>query len=633
MRQIFTYFLYFSLFIGTTLNARFAEESETDYTVEKNEETITVKKDGSYEVTTETTTLLKTEQARDNYSKMVFIYRDGTEKIDILSAKTIKDGKEYVVDKKHIEDKELASSSNGFEDKRQIIVAFPKAEVGARLYIKIKTTSNLIITKGHYYTQIKSLGHGWHLQDRTTICSEIPLYFKMNDPRQILDIKTNADDTTKAFTEATITLKKPATELILNDVFGTLSSKKSTWISISSLENWDDIAKDLFPRYDEVLKQKLPALYEEIIEHAKCEKTEVQQINKVISLLAEKVQYLGSWMTFGGMFIPRNLQDVENTRFGDCKDFSTGTVAMLRALGMQAEVIFVQRGENKSDKTTETLPDFSFNHAMVKTIGKNGTVYWLDPTNFTSSTFIYPDIANRHALVPNKDDYRKAKLEKIEDTTPFKQKKTDILKLTEDGQLQHEITIEFSETSRPCQMLTGIHLRMSPSIIEDEIFGMFARQTIKEENRLKKGIPLLKDRTIKPIKLDLSFISDDLRKSNIGFAYIIPTHTRLILTIDMVKDTDILDWDIDLPGEYYSQYIIKNKKVKNLDAIKQNITTPWFKITRDATYLGDDTVITQKITVLQRYIPGTEFQSDIFKKAQKEIIKNFKEFVVAFEKN
>jgi hypothetical protein len=633
MHLIFTYCLCFSLFITPALNARFAEEQETDYTVEKNEETITVKKDGSYESITETVTLLKTEQARDERSKMVLTYRDGTEKIEIISAKTIIDGKEYIVDKKHIEDKQLASSSNGFEDRRQIIIAFPKAEVGARLCIKTKFTSNLIITKNHFYILINLLGNGWLVEDKTTIRSEIPLYLKMNDPRQTFDIKTNAADETKPFTEATITLKKPATELVVNDVFGSLPPKKSTWVSVSSLENWDDMAKDLFPKYDEILAQKLPALYEEIIEQAKCEKTEAEQINKIMSLLAEKVQYLGSWMTFGGMFIPRDLQEVETTRFADCKDFSTGTVAMLRAVGLQAEVVFVQRGEWVVDYTNDTLPNFLFNHAMVKAVGKDGTIYWLDPTNFTSSTFVYPDIANRHTLVPNKENRCKAILEKIPEVESFEQKKTDILTLTEDDRLQHDVIIDLSETSRTCQMLTGIHLRMPSSIVEDEIFGMIAHQTIKAENRLKKGIPTLKERTIKPIKLDLSFISDDLRKSNIGFAYIIPAYIGLISMIDMVKENDILDWNIDLTGEYKTQYIIKNKCVKNLDRIKRKVETPWFTVERDADYAGSDTIITQTIKVLKRYVPSTEFGSETFKKAQKEIIKNFKNYVINFEDN
>lgn len=633
MHHSFIRFLYFFLCITTVLNGRFALENETDYTLEKYEQTITVKKDGSYEVLTEMVTLLKTEYGRDAHSKMTLTYRDGTEKIEVLSAKTIIGEKEYSVDEKHMEDKQLASSSNGFADKRQIIIAFPKAEVGARLYTKIKFTSNLIITKGHFYDFITPLNEAWSTRNKITIYSEIPLYCKVNDPGNILDVKTNSADEAESFTQAVITQKKPGTENVVNDLFGILSPKKSTWVSVSSLKKWDDIGKDLFPKYNDILSQKMPALYEEIISQAKCEKNEIDQINKVMSLFAEKVQYLGSWMTFSGMFIPRDLKDVESTRFGDCKDFSTGTVAMLRALGLHADVVFVQRGEGTFECTEDALPSFSFNHAMVKAIGRDGKIYWLDPTNFTSSTFVYPDIADRSVLVPVQNDPCKATLEKISQVEPFKQQKTDTLKLMPDDRLQHDVSIYISETSRFSQMLTGIHLRTPPSIVEDQVFSMVSGQTIKDEDRLKKGIPTLKDRSIKPVELNLSFIAEDLLKSNIGFAYIIPAHLGLFRMIDMIKDTDVLDWDIDLPGEYSSKYVIKDKHIKNLDRIKKSVETPWFNIQREADHVDGDTVITQKVNVLKRYIPNDALKSETFKDAQREIIRNFKKFVVAFEKN
>jgi hypothetical protein len=64
------------------------------------------------------------------------VYNEATNKINLETAATYYRGKEYPVAKDMIEDKPLFSERNGFDQTRQIMVAFPKVEVGSEIYVK-----------------------------------------------------------------------------------------------------------------------------------------------------------------------------------------------------------------------------------------------------------------------------------------------------------------------------------------------------------------------------------------------------------------------------------------------------------------------------------------------------------------
>ncbi|MBP9752720.1 MAG: DUF3857 domain-containing protein [Proteobacteria bacterium] len=621
-----------SFLFASILCARFATESETTYDVEECKQTYTINEDGSYEVLSEVTYFIKNEMGRDQLAKSASQYREKTEKLEVLEAKTIFNGKEYIVKKEDIEDKELASSTNGFESKRQVIIAYPQAQVGAKLYKKIKFKSNLIITKNHFYTNLFPIDDGWVKHTEVTIDSKIPLKFKVNDPFCLLEFKTE-DEKDGYFTKATLTLKKHSTDWVLRDIPGHLSNKKQTYVSLSSLDKWDNILKDLMPHYDEVMNAELPPLYQSIIEKAKEKENDIQKIETVISELANNVQYLGSWMTFNGRYIPRSFCEVEKSRFADCKDFSSGTVAMLRKLGFKAEVIFVSRGENQPDY--EGLPAMFCNHAMVKAIGTDGKIYWLDPTNFVSTTFILPDDANRSVIVPIDHEKKLAALEKTAPVEAFHVQKVDHIKVRNDGRLEHDISMRFSETYAMTLGLTGIHLRLSPEVIEDFLYQQFVEGTVKKEDRLGSKIPELKDRVIRPVNFSVQFISDDLVNSNLGKAYFYKSHDGFLSSIVNIRpEENVNDWLLDLSqtkGVYDNKTIIVGKKIRNPESLCFNLETPWFRVTREIIFKDHDSIISEKIEVLTDFIKNEDLKSEEFLKAQRELISTYREFIIELE--
>lgn len=622
-------FLSVSLLIG-----RFATEEETTHSLEHSVLHYKINKDGTYEVISEDTLFIKNEQGRDDLSKSVDIYREGSEKIEILEAKTILDDKEYPIKKEDIEDKQLASSTNGFSTNRQVIVAFPQAQVGAKLYIKKKLTSTLVITKDHFFERIQFQDDGWVKHTEIKIDSQIPLKKMVNDPNGMLDVHIE-DEKDGYFKKATFRLKKPYTTKVVFDLPGYLNPKKICWISLSSLDKWENILKDLIPYYDKVLNSELPDLYLKIIDEAKTKTTDKEKIETVIAKLNENVQYLGSWMTFEGRFIPRSFQHVEKSRFGDCKDFATGTAAMLRNLGFKAEVIFIKRGENVPDY--EGLPLVFANHVTVKAIGEDGKVYWIDPTNFVSTTMILPDVADRSVLVPSDHEKGLCVLEKSPKVDPFCVQRTDCLTFIEHDRIDREVDLSFSETFGLTFALTGIELRMSKDMIADILYQSIAGSSVKKEDQLKCHIPDLKSRIISPLTFSLRYLSDDLLKSNVGRAYMHKVGISFMKFIkDIRPDENVNDLILDPMagnGLYDYKVIISKKKIMSPEKLNFSLETPWFKVSRSIRVEGEDTIILIRLEILVDMIKNEDLKTEIFKDAQKKLISDFSQIVIELDES
>ena len=81
----------------------------------------------------------------------------------------------------------------------------------------------------------------------------------------------------------------------------------------------------------------MPKLYQDIVDEAKDKDNIYEVLNIVTTNLAEKIQYLTNARTTKGRLIPQDLKQVEATRLGDCKDYSTAVVVILKQLGIDAK--------------------------------------------------------------------------------------------------------------------------------------------------------------------------------------------------------------------------------------------------------------------------------------------------------
>lgn len=385
-------FLILVLWFSFPVEARWADPSEADAATNIQKLHYRVHKDATYTLDVEIQQEILKEGARQRLGLTRINYDARASKFELLEAYTLNDGKKIKVRPEYIEIKPMASSGPGFDEVNQVTIAFPEVNVGSKLYYRYRRDVKKPQVPDMFWLHFP-LGWSELLQHfEMTVESEIPLYFESFDPEKKLEVTELHEK------RIGVKLKEPLFRQILEEDNAKMDSKSLVWLAVSSLKEWSGLPKDLVNGYEKVANSPLPAKYKEIVELAKKQSNVIAQINTVTSKLADTVRYVGDWVPVEGAFFPRPLQTVVETGFGDCKDFSSDTVAMLRQMGFKAHVAWVVRERNLVESPI-TLATPHFNHAIVFA-SKDGEDYWLDPTNISSwAQGLYEDIAFRNALV------------------------------------------------------------------------------------------------------------------------------------------------------------------------------------------------------------------------------------------
>ncbi len=144
----------------------------------------------------------------------------------------------------------------------------------------------------------------------------------------------------------------------------------------TEFRDWGDVARWGAPLYQPPTRLS-PALREEVDRIAREHAAPAERAAAALRLVQEQVRYLSISMG-PGSHAPRAPDQVYAQRFGDCKDKSLLTVALMRALGLQAHAALVNT--ERREKLAEVLPSAgAFDHAIVQAV-VDGKTYWLDPT-------------------------------------------------------------------------------------------------------------------------------------------------------------------------------------------------------------------------------------------------------------
>lgn len=564
------------------------------------------------------------EPGRNIAASYILRYNGASQKIKIIDAKTIYKEKEYKLDKNLIEDKPLASAHHGFDQTRQILLAFPKAEIGAKIYLKYSViTTEVPLDK--FYASVFDFGTQEFVdKSYVKLYSKIPLHILINDPDKVLTITKDAKD---SFHNIEITLTKPIYKEVINEPqSNVVNNKYLTWISVSSLNKWEDLAAKFGKSYEKVFTQKLPKDFVKIADAAKQQKDDVGQINTVTSLLNDKIRYMGDWRTIKGGFIPRNLDIISKTQLGDCKDFAASTAAILTNLGFKAQVALIRRG-NRSFYP-ESLPDLgAFNHAFVKVTTKQGKIYWIDPTNFQSMAGgIFPDIEGKMALIldPKQPSYERVYSIDPQHSQAILKRQIEIVdgnKIVESGNL----TLK-NEGAYP---ITGVALQNSEANIKDMLLNSLSRTILEEKNKKSLQLPDLKSRIVKDISFNYAFEQENrILKTNLGQAIKL-TYDSIAGFFDVSQDcvSDVLG----SPSTGIRQTIIKNVTAQNIESLNKEIKTPWLYISRKCSVNSNhDLQIDDTIIVYNHLIANEDLKKPEFTQLKSELEKNFKDVALVF---
>ncbi|WP_264378008.1 DUF3857 domain-containing protein [Wolbachia endosymbiont (group B) of Philonthus cognatus] len=605
-----------AFFVASTAEARWSKYEDASVEVKFSNVNINVNRDGTYETEVELQAKILKESGRDRFSLYSLIYNDDSADLTVLEAKTAYNGEEYIVTEDMIEDKPLAIPSKGFDQLRQVTISFPKIEIGTEVYLRYKQVNKKVPVDNFYGLSFSY--HGDYLQaENTKINSELPLEIKVNDPREVLEIAEEKNDDIHSIS---IALKKAVYENTTNEPHnGILNIKHNTWVSLSSLSEWEDLAKKLAPGYHSVINQPLPATFEAIAEFADNESTDEEKINAVTSLLNEKVQYMGDWRTVSGKFFPRDLEKIADSQVGDCKDFSASTAAILQKLGYKVQPILVMRGTT-STSNPEALPNMgNFNHVMLKVTNRDGKIYWIDPTNTVSmAQGIFPDIADRNALVLDSEEADYIKIPAVQGENS---KVISHSELTIEDNVVNEYG-QLTVQGEAALGLTGVGLYYSDEQLRDSVFRMISGVYLDEEEKKFLELPDLTLRNVEDLTIKYEFQQKNkIFKTNLGPA--LNLGDNWLNDVVNTASDQVSDLFIGVPKTKESHMIIKDIKIKNCENLNFEIDSPWLYVNRFCKYKNDGTEFSNLITIKKSFITNEELKTAEYKNLKSELENNF----------
>ena len=408
----------------------------------------------------------------------------------------------------------------------------------------------------------------------------------------------------------TVTLTKPIYKELANEpARSIIDHKHLTWITVSSLEKWENFAEKLSIDYDKIANQPLPPLFEAIVEEAKVKQNDEDIINIITSRLNEKIQYMGDWRSVKGKFIPRDLEQIATTQVGDCKDFTIATSAILRRLGFTADPALVLRGVG--NRPLDSLPSMeNFNHVMLKVTTPNNKTYWIDPTNIVSMAGrIFPDIAGKMTLVLNI-------------SRPIHEKIPEIDPKSSETIIHNNIEVKNNNTAyvsgsvlyknEEAINMAGAGLYLSKQQIEDIVFQNISGVNLEYSRRKKINLPDLNSRIVKDLKFSYEYEKENyLFKTNMGLA--LPLSATWMSTIIDVAPDQVSDLFIGPQYTLTKYTYIKNAKANKLEELSYEVKTPWLNVKRNCFAKNGGIEIQETISILQNFITREELISSRYK--------------------
>ncbi len=149
-------------------------------------------------------------------------------------------------------------------------------------------------------------------------------------------------------------------------------------MEVASFADWADVSKTFATLYktDGLVATGGP-IAGEVAAIMKADATPLGRAQRALEVVQDKVRYLAVGMD-GGNYVPQAPAKTWEVRYGDCKAKTLLLLAMLHAMGIEAEPVIASVG--MGDFVPERLPSAAaFNHVFVRaTVG--GETLWLDGT-------------------------------------------------------------------------------------------------------------------------------------------------------------------------------------------------------------------------------------------------------------
>jgi len=618
-------FFFLSLALGVaspSAFARWATLSDAPAISDYDRLEVRINKDGSSVLNRETLIEIRNEEGRKAFGTGSVKYNAQTGKISSLAAKTINPDATYAVTKDYIEDKSVASSAEGFDDTRQLSFAYPKVEVGSKLYLKYTEKTTEVPFANFYSDEVYFGSEIYEKTGEATYLSESPLYTHENDPEDHLEVVSSRDG--KLY-KVKILLKRPVYARVIDEEAPFLTQDRKTWVIVSTSQSYTDLPRTVAGQYEKIINSKLPAPFEKILQAAAKETKLTDRINRITSQLADEVRYLGDWRPTQGGHVPRPLDVIASTKFGDCKDYSVVTAAILRRLGVNARIAWVERGPQGSPLPKVTL-DTAFNHAIVA-VEDGKEIRWIDPTNYVSfAQGIFEDIMDRPAMIvdPTNSEVKQIPLGRPDDSLIRK-----YFEVTFTGDSDANLRAELSYSGRGAASMAGISREVSRESINHLISKSIAEDNYVKWSKVEDFD--LSSRIVKDVTLRARVgVRNFTIRTTAGKAYQLH-RADLGEIIDLETEQRVSDFFIGYPERREITYRLNGGSLVGRTPAGCQLDSPWLKASRQFIQKGASILVKDTTEIKKTVLTNAELKGREFDKFQSKLQRCFHQVALVFK--
>jgi transglutaminase-like putative cysteine protease len=166
------------------------------------------------------------------------------------------------------------------------------------------------------------------------------------------------------------------------------------WVQWGDFKDWAAVQRWAVPLY-RLPDRPAPEVKAAAERIAAAHASPAQRLRAALQLVQSEVRYLGVEIG-ASSHAPNPPQQVLQRRFGDCKDKTLLTVALLRALDIEAHPALVNTQVGKGIEWWRSSPG-AFDHVLVKAV-LGDKVYWLDPTRSPQAGDLDHVVQSDHGL-------------------------------------------------------------------------------------------------------------------------------------------------------------------------------------------------------------------------------------------
>jgi len=588
---------------------------------------IEVNKDGTATIREHSEYSIHSREGIKKYGIYAHQYNPAIERHRVLKMETRNGSEVKPVPASLIEDKPVASNLSGFDEINQFKAAFPDVREGSVLVVDIQRVIFRTKLPGLFEFVFKFGGEEHIERAEIEVVSELPLFWEVNDRWDIVDAQQEIGNGVYKLSARN---KRSTYFKVVHEEQSLQTDEDFPYLAMSTVKDWRDLGRSMSSLWEPRLKSPLPVQFKNIANELSSLASEDAKIDTMLNLVSERLRYHGDWRPVEGTDVPRPLADIGAQGFGDCKDFSAVSAAILRHAGMTAYPVFVERGRHAPTARLIVPRLDAFDHVVVFVRGKDGKSRWFDPTNaFRPSSLIPEDIADRPGLLLAGESSDLVRLP-TEDPALNVDESVDLLQDQNDGWVKYNLARRYS--GNPA-------FDVQHRIVFDKIdYASEVEADIKSSGLRIIDFRMLSDvpgRIEKPFEFTARFsflVKDFFYRAGENYFHVLeaPPLVHKLLGIDPERRES--SYGGDGVGTDIQEYRLESWRVMGAPPDNCLIDTPWYSLRRAVSVESEVLVIRDTAITKKNVIPASMLRADSFSRTADKIRECFMQVGVIIKK-